>query len=83
LDVYQQYGRTGKNCVFAHCVLNEEKEWDRLSETKSSIAFCPSSNLYLGSGIVNLNKAWQKKDTVSMGTNIGAGTTVNMLQTLT
>ena len=44
LDVYHQYGLTGKNCVFAHCVHLEEKEWDRLSETKSSIAFCPTSN---------------------------------------
>ena len=60
----------------------EEKEWDRLSETKSSIAFCPTSNLYLGSGLFNLKKAWQKKVKVGMGTDIGAGTTFNMLQTL-
>ncbi|MES3836605.1 amidohydrolase family protein, partial [Escherichia coli] len=72
----------GKNCVFAHCVHLEEKEWDRLSETKSSIAFCPTSNLYLGSGLFNLKKAWQKKVKVGMGTDIGAGTTFNMLQTL-
>ena len=82
LDVYHQYGLTGKNCVFAHCVHLEEKEWDRLSETKSSIAFCPTSNLYLGSGLFNLKKAWQKKVKVGMGTDIGAGTTFNMLQTL-
>ena len=82
LDVYHQYGLNGKNCVFAHCVHLEEKEWDRLSETKSSIAFCPTSNLYLGSGLFNLKKAWQKKVKVGMGTDIGAGTTFNMLQTL-
>ncbi|ELW2048524.1 guanine deaminase, partial [Escherichia coli] len=82
LDVYHQYGLTGKNCVFAHCVHLKEKEWDRLSETKSSIAFCPTSNLYLGSGLFNLKKAWQKKVKVGMGTDIGAGTTFNMLQTL-
>ncbi|EIG9737066.1 amidohydrolase family protein, partial [Escherichia coli] len=50
--------------------------------TKSSIAFCPTSNLYLGSGLFNLKKAWQKKVKVGMGTDIGAGTTFNMLQTL-
>mgnify|MGYP000667023245 CR=1 FL=1 len=76
LDVYHQYGLTGKNCVFAHCVHLEEKEWDRLSETKSSIAFCPTSNLYLGSGLFNLKKAWQKKVKVGMGTDIGAGAAV-------
>ncbi len=62
--------------------ISKKKEWDRLSETKSSIAFCPTSNLYLGSGLFNLKKAWQKKVKVGMGTDIGAGTTFNMLQTL-
>ncbi|EPD6684390.1 guanine deaminase [Cronobacter sakazakii] len=82
LDVYHHYGLTGHNCIFAHCVHLEEREWDRLRDTGSSIAFCPTSNLYLGSGLFNLPKAWQKKVKVGMGTDIGAGTTFNMLQTL-
>ncbi|ACR70655.1 guanine deaminase [Edwardsiella ictaluri] len=82
LDVYHQYGLTGKNCVFAHCIHLEEKEWDCLSDTGSSIAFCPTSNLYLGSGLFNLQQAWRKRVKVGMGTDIGAGTTFNMLQTL-
>ncbi|MBW7981818.1 guanine deaminase [Enterobacillus tribolii] len=82
LDVYHHYGLTGKNCVFAHCVHLEEKEWDCLHDTGSSIAFCPTSNLYLGSGLFNLQKAWRKRVKVGMGTDIGAGTTFNMLQTL-
>ncbi|MCE9873266.1 guanine deaminase [Hafnia alvei] len=82
LDVYHHYGLTGKNSVFAHCVHLEEPEWDCLSDTGSSIAFCPTSNLYLGSGLFNLRKAWHKQIKVGMGTDIGAGTTFNMLQTL-
>lgn len=82
LDVYHQYGLTGKRSVFAHCVHLEEKEWDCLSKTGSSIAFCPTSNLYLGSGLFNLQQAWRKKIKVGIGTDIGAGTTFNMLQTL-
>lgn len=82
LDVYHHYGLTGKNSVFAHCVHLEEQEWDCLRDTGSSIAFCPTSNLYLGSGLFNLKKAWHKQIKVGMGTDIGAGTTFNMLQTL-
>lgn len=82
LDVYHHYGLTGKNSVFAHCVHLEEPEWDCLRDTGSSIAFCPTSNLYLGSGLFNLKKAWHKQIKVGMGTDIGAGTTFNMLQTL-
>jgi guanine deaminase len=82
LDVYHHYGLTGKNSVFAHCVHLEEDEWDCLRDTDSTIAFCPTSNLYLGSGLFNLQKVWRKKIKVGLGTDIGAGTTFNMLQTL-
>ncbi|MFC0225546.1 guanine deaminase [Serratia aquatilis] len=82
LDVYHHYGLTGRKSVFAHCIHLEEDEWNCLRETDSSIAFCPTSNLYLGSGLFNLSKAWQKRVKVGMGTDIGAGTTFNMLQTL-
>lgn len=82
LDVYHHYGLTGKNSVFAHCIHLEEEEWDCLHDTDSTIAFCPTSNLYLGSGLFNLQKAWRKKIKVGIGTDIGAGTTFNMLQTL-
>ncbi len=68
--------------MFAHCVHLEEQEWDCLKETGSTIAFCPTSNLYLGSGLFKLHKAWHKQVKVGMGTDIGAGTTFNMLQTL-
>ncbi|WP_447885946.1 guanine deaminase [Serratia fonticola] len=82
LDVYHHYGMTGRKSVFAHCVHLEDVEWDCLHQTQSSIAFCPTSNLYLGSGLFNLPNAWRKKVRVGMGTDIGAGTTFNMLQTL-
>ncbi|XMR33692.1 amidohydrolase family protein [Escherichia coli] len=82
LDVYHQHGLTGHNCVFAHCVHLEEQEWDCLKETGSTIAFCPTSNLYLGRGLFKLHKAWRKQVKVGMGTDVGAGTAFNMLQTL-
>lgn len=82
LDVYHHYGMTGRKSVFAHCVHLEDAEWECLHQTQSSIAFCPTSNLYLGSGLFNLPNAWRKRVRVGMGTDIGAGTTFNMLQTL-
>lgn len=56
LDVYQHYGLTGKRSVFAHCVHLEEHEWDCMHQTDSAIAFCPTSNLFLGSGLFPLKK---------------------------
>ena len=82
LDVYHHYGLTGSKSVFAHCVHLEEEEWDCMHATDSAIAFCPTSNLFLGSGLFPLNKTWQKQVKVGLGTDIGAGTSFNQLQTL-
>ncbi|MFS7307823.1 guanine deaminase [Rahnella inusitata] len=82
LDVYHQYGLTGERCVFAHCLHLDDSEWDCLHDTDSTIAFCPTSNLFLGSGLFNLQKSWEKQIRVGMGTDVGAGTTFNMLETL-
>ena len=56
LDVYQHYGLTGKRSVFAHCVHLEDEEWQCMHDTQSAIAFCPTSNLFLGSGLFPLKK---------------------------
>lgn len=82
LDVYDHYGLTGNRSVFAHCVHLEESEWDCMHKTGSAIAFCPTSNLFLGSGLFPLKKAWDKQVKVGLGTDIGAGTSFCQLQTL-
>lgn len=82
LDVYHQHGLTGQRSIFAHCLHLEESEWDCLHDTDSSIAFCPTSNLFLGSGLFNLQKSWERQIRIGMGTDVGAGTTFNMLETL-
>ena len=82
LDVYHHYQLTGRRSVFAHCIHLEEEEWDCLHHTDSAIAFCPTSNLFLGSGLFNLKTCWDKRVKMGIGTDVGAGTTFNMLQTL-
>lgn len=82
LDVYHRYGMTGGKSVFAHCLHLEEQEWDCLCETRSAIAFCPTSNLFLGSGLFDLQQAWRKRVKLGIGTDVGAGTSFNMLRTL-
>ena len=82
LDVYHYYQLTGRRSVFAHCIHLEDDEWQCLHDTDSSIAFCPTSNLFLGSGLFNIKRSWQQGVKVGIGTDVGAGTTFNLLQTL-
>lgn len=82
LDVYHHYGLTGQRSVFAHCVHLEDAEWQCMHETDSAIAFCPTSNLFLGSGLFPLNKTWQQQVKFGLGTDVGAGTSFSLLQTV-
>ncbi|NDJ19662.1 guanine deaminase [Myxacorys almedinensis] len=84
LDVYDRAGLVGKTSVFAHGVQLTDEEFQRLSHAKAAISFCPTSNLFLGSGLFKLHTA--KSATmpikVGLGTDIGAGTSFSMLQTM-
>lgn len=79
LDTYDQAGLLGPRSVFAHCVHLQDAEWSRLAETGSNIAHCPSSNLFLGSGLFPLRKAVEHGVSVGLGTDVGAGSTFSIL----
>ncbi len=81
-DVYEHYGLTGDKSIFAHSIHLTDKEWDSFSRTNSVISFCPTSNLFLGSGLFDLAKAEQKNIRVGLGTDVGAGTSFSQLQSL-
>jgi len=82
LDVYDYYGLLGPRSVFAHGVHLDNEDFERLSETRSGIAFCPTSNLFLGSGLFDLQQAQSHGVPVSMASDVGGGTSFSMLQTL-
>ncbi|MFW1677094.1 guanine deaminase [Pontibacter sp. JAM-7] len=82
LDVYAQAGLLGPRSVFAHGIHLCADEWNRLAETDSVLAHCPSSNLFLGSGLFDLQQAQASGVRLGMGTDVGAGTSFSMLQTL-
>ncbi|WOJ94090.1 guanine deaminase [Congregibacter variabilis] len=82
LHSYDDAGLLGRRSVFAHCVHLSEVEWQRMAETQSNIAFCPTSNLFLGSGLFPLAKAESCGVNVGLGTDIGAGTSFSLLETM-
>ena len=83
LDVYDRAGLVGERSIFAHGIQLTDQEFARLSEAKSAIAFCPTSNLFLGSGLFKIEKAKSLETPVKvgLGTDVGAGTSFSMLRT--
>lgn len=82
LDVYDHHKLIGPRAVFAHGVHLCDEECARLAETGSAVAFCPTSNLFLGSGLFDLNRLEQHGVRVGLGTDVGAGTSFSQLQSL-
>lgn len=82
LDVYDHHGLIGTRSVFAHGVHLCDEECRRLGETGSAVAFCPTSNLFLGSGLFDLEKVEGFGVRVGLGTDVGAGTSFSQLQSL-
>ncbi len=83
-DVYARYGLLGPKTLFGHCIHLSEREMDAMSETGSIAVHCPTSNLFLGSGLFPLRTLMSraKPVRVSFATDIGGGTSYSMLRTM-
>jgi guanine deaminase len=82
LDVYDRFGLVGPRSVFAHCVHISDRALSRMAQAGAGIAFCPTSNMFLGSGLFDLAQADRHGVRLGIGTDIGAGTTLSVLHTL-
>lgn len=84
LNVYEQFDLVGDRSIFAHCIQLDDSAFQRLSEAGAAIAFCPTSNLFLGSGLFKLDRAKSTEYPIKVGlaTDVGAGTSFSQLQTM-
>jgi guanine deaminase len=82
-DVYDRAGLLGPRSIFGHCLHLTEEELQRLSDTRSVAAFCPTSNLFIGSGLFDLARlrAPARPVRISLATDVGGGTSYSMLRT--
>jgi len=82
LAVYDYYHLLGRNTLLAHGIHLTDPEFKRIAATKTNLAFCPTSNLFLGSGLFDFNGAQQHGINIGLGTDVGAGTSFSQLQTM-
>lgn len=82
LDVYEQHGLLGPTSVFAHGIHLDARDRERLRLSGASIAHCPTSNLFLGSGLMDLRGLIDAGINVALATDVGGGTSFSMLRTM-
>jgi guanine deaminase len=82
LDVYDHFGLLRDKSIYAHCIYLDDADRARMRDAGATAAFCPTSNLFIGSGLFNLQHALAADNLVALGTDVGGGTSYSMLKTL-
>ena len=84
LDTYERVGLIGPGANFGHAIHLEPREIDRLRESGSGISHCPTSNLFIGSGLFDMAGLRQTAQPipVGLGTDVGGGSSFSMLATM-
>ena len=84
LGVYEKYGMLGPGANFAHAVHLTQREAARLRETESGVSHCPTSNLFIGSGLFDMRAAREAERPIAVGlaTDVGGGSSFSMFSTM-
>ena len=82
IDVYDSYGLLRPRGMYGHCIWLNERDRERMAETRAAAAICPTSNLFLGSGLFDFPCADAAGMLLSLATDVGGGTSFSMLQTM-
>jgi guanine deaminase len=80
VDTYERHGLVGPNAVLAHDVHVTDDELTRLAAARASVAHCPSSNAFLGSGIFSMRRHLAHGVRFALGTDVGAGTGLSLFK---
>ncbi|MGC1479313.1 MAG: guanine deaminase [Chthoniobacterales bacterium] len=80
--VYERCGLLGPRSVFGHCIHLADDELERVVETESVIAHCPTSNLFLNSGIMPLTRMLDAGARIGLGSDVAGGPELNLWQVM-
>ena len=82
LDIYESHGMLGPRSLLGHCIHMNDRERSAMAESGSVAVFCPTSNLFLGSGLFDETAMRRAGIRTAIATDVGGGTDYSMLRTL-
>jgi guanine deaminase len=82
LDTYEAHGLLGARAVFGHAIHLERREIDRIAETGAALVHCPTSNTFIGSGLMDVAGLAARGIPVGLATDTGGGSSFSMLRTM-
>ncbi|VAW16019.1 Guanine deaminase, partial [hydrothermal vent metagenome] len=82
LAIYEHYEMLGDKSLFGHAIHLSDRELDAMAQSGSVAVSCPTSNLFLGSGLFDHDRAQKGGVKIAVATDIGGGTSFSMLKTM-
>jgi len=79
--VYHRFGLLSPRSLMGHCIHLEDSEVALLRDTQSVAVFCPTSNLFIGSGLFDYQRLKSAGVRIALATDVGGGTSYSMLRT--
>jgi guanine deaminase len=79
--VYQRFGLLGPRSLMGHCIHMDDSEVALMRDSKAVAVFCPTSNLFIGSGLFNYDRLRAAGVRIALATDVGGGTSYSMLRT--
>jgi guanine deaminase len=82
LGIYERYHLLGPKTLLGHCIHLTHRECEILAATRSVAVWCPTSNLFIGSGLFDHDRLHKHGARIAVATDVGGGTSYSMLRTL-
>src|SRR5437016_10872400 len=80
--VYEKCGLLTAHTVLGHCIHLNPREIAAIAGAQASVAHCPSSNLFLGSGLMKLDQLLKAGINIGLGSDVAGGPELNMWQVM-
>jgi guanine deaminase len=81
-DVYARYGMLGPRALYGHAIHMDAADLAKASETGTKFVHCPTSNLFIGSGLFRMKETWDAGVGVMLGSDVGGGTSLSPFATM-
>ena len=82
LGIYERYHLLGPKTLLGHCIHLTHRECEVLAATRSVAVWCPTSNLFIGSGLFDHDRLHAHGARIAVATDVGGGSSYSMLRTL-
>jgi guanine deaminase len=82
LATYQDFGLMRERAVYAHCIHFDDADRALMKESGAAAAVCPTSNLFLGSGMFDFDAATRSGFRLGLASDVGGGTSFSPFRTM-